>query len=443
MDLVTPDGAGASFRVRLNDGSLAVDEREYPLPGEAHAGWLDIFEALARDFGLRAPLSREAPPVDVGAPALEPVLTEPLSASMPYGYGDPCVVRVGEGDYRLLATSNDAPNAFPILTSSDLKAWRHLGFVFPEGSAPPWALTGAGVADFWAPELHRVGDEWWVCFTARTHDRTLAIGLARGASPDGPFTPDAAPLIGGGVIDAHILVDAAGAPWLIWKQDDNDRWPRALMALLESRPALVPELFEGKDARTAAFLLTLWPWARSMEPMRQFFVLQTLVEAVGEDLDAFAGRIESLPEAQDILKALRTRIFAQRLSSDGRRLEGEAKVILHNDLPWEGHLIEGVWVTQEGGRYYLVYSGNDFSTARYGIGLAVAEAPDGPYRKGAEAFLRSTPQWWGPGHPSVTTDLDGRRRMFLHGFRPGEAAYGAFRALLTTPVRFEDGEVRL
>jgi len=455
LELSTPEGAPAAFTVALRPDprlELRVSEgegppRHYRLADQGHAAHLDLFAALAKDFGLRLPLSRETPPPSSpGPPPLRPLLTEAVSPKILYGYGDPCVVRVGEGDYRLLVTSNDAPDAFPILTSSDLESWRLTGFVFPKGQAPAWTLTGPDVSDFWAPELHRVGGEWWVCFTARTHDRTLAIGLARAAAPDGPFLADAAPIIGGGVIDAHILVDEAGAPWLIWKQDDNDRWPRALMALLHGRPQLVSVLFTDVDARTAAFLLALWPWARELEPMRQFFVLQTLVEAVGEDLGGFALWLSAtrpqLSEAEaaradDILTALRTRIFAQRLSPDGRGLEGEPVVILQNDLPWEGHLIEGVWITREGGRYHLIYAGNDFSTGRYGIGAGVADAPAGPYRKRAEVFLRSTADWWGPGHPSVATGPDGHPHMFLHGFRPGEAGYKAFRALLTTPIRFD------
>ena len=81
------------------------------------------------------------------------------------------MVRVADTDGRpawwLVATSNDAADAFPILCSDDLAEWRLSGFVFPQGAAPAWTLTGENRADFWAPELHRVGGEYWLCFTAR------------------------------------------------------------------------------------------------------------------------------------------------------------------------------------------------------------------------------------------------------------------------------------
>ncbi|HKR88372.1 MAG TPA: family 43 glycosylhydrolase [Phenylobacterium sp.] len=459
-DLATPDGASAVFRIRLTPGPpirLAIaeeaePEREYSLPTLDQGAFLDLFEALARDLGLRRPQARETPPAGNGPP-LTPILTAPVSPKILYGYGDPCVVRVARDDYRLLVTSNDAPDAFPILASPNLVDWRLSGFVFPQGAAPGWALTGREVSDFWAPELHRLDAQWLVCFTARLADRSLAVGLARGGSPDGPFVPDPEPIVTGGVIDPHILIDAAGAPWLVWKRDDNGVWPRVLGALLHRRPALAKALFVGdRDRRTAALTLTLWPWIAGLEPMAQFFALQLLIEAASADLAAFELRLADVMALArtderalmgQALDALRTRIYAQRLSADARRLQGEPTVILQNDLPWEGHLIEGVWISHDDGRYYLLYAGNDFSTAHYGIGAAVADGPTGPYRKSSEVFLASAGAWWGPGHPSVALAPDGRRHIFLHAFRAGEVGYKAFRALLAAPIRFNRGRVSL
>jgi arabinan endo-1,5-alpha-L-arabinosidase len=186
--------------------------------------------------------------------------------------------------------------------------------------------------------------------------------------------------------------------------------------------------------------------------MQRFFAQQPLIEAVGSQLDAFAIRLSGLlpglepmqaQAAGEILTSLRTGVYAQKLSTDGQRLEGDPTVILENDLPWEGHLIEGVWITPAEGRYYLLYAANDFSTPRYAIGAAVADEVTGPYRKTGEVLLGSSTQWWGPGHPSVTVGLDGERRVFLHAFRPGEAGYKAFRALMTTTISFANGSVSI
>jgi hypothetical protein len=118
-------------------------------------------------------------------------------------------------------------------------------------------------------------------------------------------------------------------------------------------------------------------------------------------------------------------------------------LLLENDLPWAAHLIEGPWIVQENGAAYAFYAGNDFSTPDYGIGVARAPGPLGPYRKRPDPLLRSSADWWGPGHPSVAQGSDGRPRLFLHAFRPGEAGYKAFRALLAAPIAFGPDGVTL
>ena len=94
-----------------------------------------------------------------------------------------------------------------------------------------------------------------------------------------------------------------------------------------------------------------------------------------------------------------TPIRAQRIADDGRSLIGESKLVLANDLDWEGHLIEGPFVTQQDGRYWLFYAGNDFSTPPTDR-RCVADHPLGPYTKQGEPLLKSTREWTAPGHAS-------------------------------------------
>jgi arabinan endo-1,5-alpha-L-arabinosidase len=144
--------------------------------------------------------------------------------------------------------------------------------------------------------------------------------------------------------------------------------------------------------------------------------------------------------AEQILDAMSTPIHAQRLSEAGE-LVGEEHLVLTNDLDWEGHLIEGPWVTRQEGRYWMFYAGNDFGTPAYGIGVAVADHPFGPYVKQGAPLLKSTPSWWAPGHASVAPGLDGEPQLFFHAFFPNTGGYNEFRALLTTPLKFGPDEV--
>jgi hypothetical protein len=239
------------------------------------------------------------------------------------------------------------------------------------------------------------------------------------------------------VIDAHILIDEGGQPFLFWKDDTNGVWPRPLAALMRERPELIPRLFAGEeDRRTAAFAAAIQPWADGRRPIERFFLMQPLIEAVLASWPTVRRVLEECGGAGAILAAMRTPIRAQRLAPDGTSFIGEPTEVLVNDLEWEGHLIEGPWVTRQQGRYWLFYAGNDFCTPRYGIGVAVADHPLGPYVKQPEPLLRTSRSWWAPGHASVAPGADGGPQLFFHAYFPGTGGYNAFRALLTTPLRF-------
>ncbi|MBV9527059.1 glycoside hydrolase family 43 protein [Sphingomonas sp.] len=453
------DGERRIIAVAGPDGQ----RRAYELPGNSQQNYAAFFGELARDFGTRIPHVLDAP-AEHPRPSLRwrPLLTENIHPQILAGYGDPAVLKTDTG-YYLVATSNDAPDAFPILHSDDLQHWRHAGFVFPDGQQPGWAATGRSVADFWAPEMARAGDEYWLCFTARQQSNALAIGLARSSSPEGPWIDNGAPLItgkpidttglgldpakprmSGGVIDSHIFVDGNGDRYLFWKDDTNGIWPRPLAMLLRREPQLVDRLFATEaDRRTGRFAAAIVSWANQRRPMERFFLMQPLIEAVLANWRRVKPQLEASGDAGAIVDAMTTPIKARRLADDGRSLVGEERTVLTNDLDWEGHLIEGPFVTCADGRYWLFYAGNDFASPAYGIGVAVADHPLGPYVKQGEPLLRSTYEWVAPGHASVAPGLDGRPQLFFHAFHPGTGGYNAFRALLTVGLEFRDGRARV
>ena len=185
-------GEGFHILVR-SDGQ----ERTYAVQTDSQQGFSDFYRQLATDFGTRMPEifgdERERP-----EPAIRwrPLLTENVHPQILAGYGDPAILKTNEG-YWLVATSNDAPDAFPLLHSNDLLHWEPKGFVFPQGREPAWTAKGRNIGDFWAPEMAKVGDEYWLCYTARNTTKALAIGLARSTSPAGPWIDNGAPLITG------------------------------------------------------------------------------------------------------------------------------------------------------------------------------------------------------------------------------------------------------
>jgi arabinan endo-1,5-alpha-L-arabinosidase len=430
--------------------------RTYRIESATQQAFSTFYRELAHDFSTRVPhvfADRVEHPEETVR--WRPLLTENVHPRILVGYGDPAVLRTDDG-WWLVATSNDAPDAFPILHSVDLEHWEPKGFVFPEGAQPSWAAKGRDIADFWAPEMARIGNEFWTVFTARQTTNALAIGLARAPSPAGPWIDNGRPLVtgtpvnttglgydpgqpqmSGGVIDSDLFVDPAGERYLFWKDDTNSIWPRPLAMLLRAHPELIDRLFSAdEDRSTAAFAAATVLWANVQRPMVRFFVMQPLIEAALANWTQVRKVLIEFGLAPAILEAMTTPIRAQHIAADGRALTGESRVVLTNDLDWEGHLIEGPFLTFQAGRYWLFYAGNDFSTPSYGIGVAVADHPMGPYVKQGEPLLRSRREWLAPGHASVAPGRDGKPQLFFHAFHPGTGGYNAFRALLTVGLRF-------
>jgi arabinan endo-1,5-alpha-L-arabinosidase len=127
---------------------------------------------------------------------------------------DPGVIRVGN-DYYLAHTGN----GFPLLHSTDLVHWESAGSIFPPGQ-PSWAK-----GDFWAPEIHHVGDRYVAYFTARDREGTLRIGCATSPNVTGPYVDSGKPLAsenGMGLIDPTFFHDPnSGKNFLVYKRDAN------------------------------------------------------------------------------------------------------------------------------------------------------------------------------------------------------------------------------
>ncbi len=139
------------------------------------------------------------------------------NSSFPHGCADPGVVRDGDR-YIMSCTSGNAGNSFPLYVSTDLVNWTAKGHILPAAARPAWAKS-----DFWAPEIHRIGNRWLAYWSARGADGKLAIGAASADDPLGPYTALAQPIVPAttvGLIDANAFV-ANGTAYLVWKEDGN------------------------------------------------------------------------------------------------------------------------------------------------------------------------------------------------------------------------------
>jgi beta-xylosidase len=123
-------------------------------------------------------------------------------------------------------------------------------------------------------------------------------------------------------------------------------------------------------------------------------------------------------------------IWSQRLDGGRLGLVGAASQLIHADQRWEGSVVEGPTLARIGDRLVLLYSGNDWNTARYAIGFATCASPDGPCRKPVDhPVVSSSGPMAGPGGETVFTDATGALMSAFHAWRPDAIGYPKSRLL--------------
>ncbi len=136
-------------------------------------------------------------------------------------FPDPSVIRVGEDFYATATTGGWSP-FFSIAHSKDLVNWKIIGSVLPY--KPVWAK-----GDFWAPEIAEDNGKFYVFYTARRDEGTskkgtLCVAVAVADAPAGPYADKGALVCQEmGSIDPFFVRDENKKPFLVWKEDGNDR----------------------------------------------------------------------------------------------------------------------------------------------------------------------------------------------------------------------------
>ncbi len=150
---------------------------------------------------------------------------------------------------------------------------------------------------------------------------------------------------------------------------------------------------------------------------------------LGGSIDAFA--FEDADGARYLFwkndgnaRGLDTRIWVQRLSADGTRVEGApVDTGLKQTRPWQGALVEAPTVVLRDGTYVLLYSANDFNSDAYAMGYATATAVTGPYvDRSVEPWVDTEGDAAGPGGQAVI-EVDGEQWLVYHAWQEGEDGY--------------------
>jgi beta-xylosidase len=167
---------------------------------------------------------------------------------------------------------------------------------------------------------------------------------------------------------------------------------------------------------------------------------------LGGSIDAFA--FEDTDGARYLFwkndgnaRGLDTRIWVQRLSADGTRLEGApADTGLKQTRPWQGALVEAPTVVLHEGTYVLLYSANDYNSDAYAMGYATATAVTGPYvDRSEQPWVDTEGDAAGPGGQAVI-EVDGELWLVYHAWQEGEDGYpDGRRAMWLDRLTWQDG----
>jgi hypothetical protein len=138
-------------------------------------------------------------------------------------------------------------------------------------------------------------------------------------------------------------------------------------------------------------------------------------------------------------------LWSEQLSPSGTALVkgGTPTALLTPSQSWQAGIIEGPDMVVEGGQYLLLYSGNNWKTADYAIGLADCSGPLGPCTDSSDRPLLASGQAFsGPGGPSVFSDTHGNLWLAFHAWLPDRVAYPNSRPLFIVRVTITGGSVQ-
>jgi beta-xylosidase len=127
-----------------------------------------------------------------------------------------------------------------------------------------------------------------------------------------------------------------------------------------------------------------------------------------------------------------SKLWSQQLNPSGTGFATGTNptLLLSPDQPWEGGTVEAPDLVLANGHYVLFFSGNDWNSANYAVGVATCVGPLGPCADDSpDPILASGTGIAGPGGESVFTDTSGASWIAFHAWVPGAVGFPNSRDL--------------
>lgn len=280
---------------------------------------------------------------------------------------DPFVFKDDDGTYYMYVTGQ----GFPCFSSKDMVTWKYETNVFRKATAK-WATQ-----NFWAPELVKLGNTYYLHYSAAADNGIMRIGMAKSSSPKGPFQdisdkPFFMQAIDKGCIDSHIFFDDDVKVYMYYSN------------------ALSTNPIPGTNKRRSE----MW------------------VVELAADLTATIG------EAKLLFYPSQSWEFKSSASDY-----------------WN----EGGIMLKHKEKYYLMYSANCYCKNDYAIGYATSDSPLGPFIKYVNnPVLSKTSLVSGPGHHCVVKSPDDSEMFCVYHSHIDLMAQGGERMVNIDRMGFTD-----
>lgn len=127
-----------------------------------------------------------------------------------------------------------------------------------------------------------------------------------------------------------------------------------------------------------------------------------------------------------------SKIWSEQLTAAGTGFASGASptMLLVPDQAWEAGTVEAPDLVLATGHYFLFFSGNDWNSASYAVGVATCTGPLGPCADATpNPILASGAGIAGPGGESVFTDTSGASWIAFHSWIPGAVGFPNSRDL--------------
>lgn len=261
---------------------------------------------------------------------------------------DPSVITVGDTFY-LYAT-----NAHVDGDCSYIQGWKSKNLSDWEALGPVFtpARDAWAVASLWAPEVVRMDDTYYMYYSGYDlNGGGMKVGLATSSSPAGPFRE-------------------------IEGEFGGKTYSRTKCPFDFGFPVIDPSPFVDGDR----------------------IYLFVSKDQVDRTSSVYGCELES-----DMVTVKAGTLTESALVAPSQNWENPKKENKWNEAPF---------ALKHGGKYYLFYSANYYKNSTYGIGVATADSPLGPYTKAEyNPVLQANADWSfisGTGHCSVFPSPDGR-----------------------------------